>query len=170
MSAQPRYEISAGSRSSSRASEWGCCSSSLCREGRWSAHCSFSIIPFSIPFSIPFPIPTQSSSKASHQDRWAHSDTKTFSLVNMQLSTRQKFHLWRLKKPRSPGEMGQAGHSEATHQCVTPGKLMAPLRVNSSAADANTSVLALRYVSRSHTAKTAALMQDKGFSNLLFSL
>lgn len=78
--------------------------------------------------------------------------------VNKQLSNRQKFHLGRLKKPKSPGEMGQVSHSEATHQRVIPEKLMAPLRVNSHAADANTSVLAVRYLSRSHTANTAALI------------
>lgn len=133
------------------AREWGCCSSTLCREGRWrSVHCSFSIIPFSIP--------THGSSKASHQDRWVHSDRKTCSLVNTQLSTRQKSHLWRLKKPNSPGETGRVGLSEATHQRVTPEKLMAALRVNSDAADANTSVLAVRYLSRLYTAKTAALI------------
>lgn len=100
-------------------------------EGRWrSVQCSFSITPFSIL--------THSSSK--------------------QLSTRQKLHLWRLKKSESPGEMGKVGHSEATHQRVTPEKLMAPLRVNSDAADTNTSVLAIRYLSCSYTAKTAALI------------
>lgn len=54
--------------------------------------------------------------------------------------------------------MGEVGHSEATHQHVIAEKLMAPLRVNSYAADANTSVLAIRYQSCLYTAKTAALI------------
>lgn len=81
---------------------------------------------------------------------------KNALIAKKQLSTRQNVHLWGLKMPKTPGEMGQVGHSEATQQHATPEKLLAPLRVNSCAADANT-VLAIS-TCLAQTAKTAALI------------